>query len=77
VISRDSPRLAPARLLLNFMVLVESTQDQHSGAAHRMRELIRAYARAAGLAVNEPCSAHDAHHAGEEFDGNPVEDEDV
>jgi len=59
------------------MVLVESTQDQHSGVAHRMRELIRAYARAAGVPVNEPCSPQEAHHAGEEFDGNAVEDEDV
>jgi len=77
VISRDSPRLAPARLLLNFMVLVESTQDQHSGVAHRMREIIRAYARSERLPVNTPCSPSEAHHAAEEYSDEAIDDADV
>ncbi len=76
LIPRDSPRLVPARILLDFMQLVESTHDQHSGTAYRMRELIRMWKIANKLVTERVNEAELAQHFAEE-DGDEVTDEDV
>ena len=76
LIPRDSPRLAPALILLEFMEAYSATLDPHTGPAMHVRSIVRRW-RIANKLFDRRCNEAELAQELAEEDGDEVTDEDV